>query len=249
MVASLSAATFVVDSSTITGSYNPLNKISATAPGSSSTASAFQSSIASAFTAGNGAVWGFNQNGTILSNAEDTWSLTFATNKILSIAQDANMRYNNFGSAGATSSPGTGNDMFSAQSGASTYTLTFSLSGSNIGANEKILEVGLAALNRSNGTTPVYTVTARLDDNTTISLSDTLTVGTVDTDNTHFSIAATAGRYITALTVSATNSQTAIIDDFSFITGNVTAVPEPSTFAALAGVAMLGVAALRRRRS
>ena len=37
--------------------------------------------------------------------------------------------------------------------------------------------------------------------------------------------------------------------DYRFIAGEVSAVPEPSTYAALAGVAALGLAACRRRRA
>ena len=48
-----------------------------------------------------------------------------------------------------------------------------------------------------------------------------------------------------------TNSTTALKGSYSFNGGNqvLTIIPEPSTYAALAGVAVLGLAALRRRRA
>lgn len=252
LLVGLNAATIVVDSSTITGSYNPLNKLPSVAPGSSSTVAQFTSAVSTAFAAGNGAVWGFNHTVNpgpyISTSVSDTWALTFAPGKTLSVGQSVLMRYNNFGSAGATSS-GTA-DMFSGVNGDSSFTLTFSLSGANLGTDEKILQIGFAVLSRTSGTTPTYTITATQDDNSTIVLTDTVTAGgAVDADNTHFGIVATAGRYIKGVTISATNSQAAIIDDFGFITGTPSAVPEPATFATLAGAFILGSAAYRRRRS
>jgi hypothetical protein len=51
--------------------------------------------------------------------------------------------------------------------------------------------------------------------------------------------------------VTFTSSTTALKGSYSFNAGNeiFTIVPEPSTYAALAGVAVLGLAALRRRRA
>lgn len=242
------AATIVVDPADITASYNPLNKLPSTAPGSSSTVAGFTSAVSAAFVTGNGAVWGFNSTNANLTSAAavDVWSLALATGKTLTVGQSIRMRYNNFGSAGATSSSPSASDVFCGFNGESAFTLSFSLSGASVASDEKITQIGFAVINRSTGTTPVYTVTATFDDNSTTVLTDTVTVGTADTDNTHFGIVASAGRYITSLTVSATNSQAAIIDDLGFITSSV--IPEPASCAGLASLAALGFAATRRRR-
>jgi len=239
-----SSAQVVVDAGTLSGDYNPANTIASVATGSSSTVAEFTSTMTSAFASGQGAVWGFNGGPGI--NGTD-WDIDFGTGKSLNISTSAVVAYLDFSTAGFTSPSTSGGNMFAVNNGEpdrSGFTMDFALSGAGLAPNEFITEIGFAALNRSSGNTPTYTVTATLDDASTIVLTETIAVGAVDSNNVHFGIQATPGRHIVSLAIEtdAASSQIAAIDDFGFVTA---VVPEPSTTALLLGVA--GMSLLRRR--
>lgn len=98
-----------------------------------------------------------------------SWELGFGTDKVLTIdfvtstVANNDVTYNNFSSAGSTSAAlDTRNVDILVIKGSDptrhTFTMNFSLSGTGLATNEKITEIGFAALNRNNSSDN-YTVT------------------------------------------------------------------------------------------
>ncbi len=233
------------------GAFNPAGTITATAPTSNITLAAFTTNVSTAFTGGNGGVINFNKttNGEIQHTSGDNYAGTLALNKNFSVTitdPGSNFRQADFSSAGSTSVSTGGADLLAANNNNTTSTFTLGISGSGYAVGEQIRQVGFAVLNRTNvGATNLYTVVFTLDNATTVTLTDTVAEGAVNTDNTFFGYQASGDRFITRFTINSGNAnQPWLIDDLGF----VTAIPEPSA-ALLGAVGMLALLTNRRRNA
>lgn len=138
----------------------------------------------------------------------------------------------NVGTGLATASSGTTFMGFGTDTNPRTFTFSQPLS-----------EVGIVGVGRNDGNARTSTVTFTFLDTTSVALTDTVNS---NSDNTLFGYKAIGSNYITSMTITLSTGF-ARFDDIGFVTA--TAVPEPSTYAALAGLGILGFAACRRRAS
>jgi hypothetical protein len=220
---------------------------------------AWQTTMASAFTAGNGAVWDSSFSGgqadSVNAGYTALWNnvvLNYAPNKALtlSLESDSATGGNNlfqsslYGSATATSGhlaigPNDGGTF--ATTG---YTFDFGLSGSGLAAGESINSLAFALLGRS-GAVGTVTFTATFSDATTQTLSIGSALGTQGV-NSFFEFNAPTGDSIESLTYASTTGRINPLDDLSFTT--TSDVPEPTTIAlAGIGLGLLLVSKARRR--
>jgi len=252
---STSAAVIAIPAAGTSGfvsAFNPALTITATAPASNITLAAFTTNVSTAFTGGNGGVINFNKTttGEIQHISGDNYAGTLALNKNFSVTitdPGSNFRQADFSSAGSTSVSTGGADLLAANNNNTTSTFTLGISGSGYAVGEQIRQVGFAVLNRTHAPNPSftnpYTVVFTLDDATTVTLTDSVASGNVNTDNTFFGYQASGDRFITRFTINSGNAnQPWLIDDLGF----VVAIPEPSA-ALLGAVGMLALLTNRRR--
>lgn len=233
------------------------------AAGSASNLADFRTSVSTAFASGRGGVTQFETGvGTALytpntpfstinlSYAGGSKTLSLGISKINDASTAEVVRVGSYGSASSVS----GMNMLDRSNGGTDateggYQFNFSLSGSLV-PNERVYEFGFSALSRSSYSS-TFTAVATLNDATTQTVTVNMTNvgnnGTGANNNQHISFSSPTGKWFTSVSFNTTNTslvnQRTIIDDFAFST-----IPEPSTYAALAGLLALGLVAYKRRQ-
>lgn len=207
------------------------------ATGNSLTAATFATNVATAFSNNTGGVWNFeNLTTTVLHNETITLnygaSLANSLQMTLTLADTSGF---NAGIDGATTSlafnePTSGITVLGLPGNFSARTFTLS-------EGSYLLTVGILSTDR-NDASRIPSLTVTFLDNTTASTSG------ANADNVFFhGLSGTLDNPIVSFTLTQNNYLR--WDDLGFIV----AIPEPSSAVALAGVAAVGFAALRRRRA
>lgn len=205
------------------------NNVVSLAPGSSLAIAAFKSEIESAFTGGTGGTINFegattgNHTSIVSSFNGGASSITFTvTGNSVNTATDAT------NSASGSTYMGFLNNV-----NGTAYTFT---------PSEPLSVFGIVAITRGSVRTP--TITLNLANSSTVALTDAIAVSADNTLFNYKSISASTNIVSFSITMP---DGFARFDDIGFVTAS--AVPEPSTYAALVGAGILAFAATRRRRS
>lgn len=247
----LSAVTFVNAATDITtvgvydGSATPTNTVDRNA--GSSDVSSFTTDVLAAFSAGNGGVINFESS--IGGNKSGNINAEFAgAAKTLAIGVDDLVSdLYNFQTSSNLSPISGANSFFASNSGTTKITFDFgSITGGAV--NEAVTQVGFTVIGRQTGVATTVSATAILSDDSSISLAGVgfTSDATFAAQDTFYSFAASSGLSISSVTIdfAGTGDQRRGIDDLGFITA---VIPEPNTYAMLAGLTGLAYVMLRRR--
>jgi len=203
----------------------------------STSLASYSSIFSSAYAANRGGVITFD-NITMSSTDQfdPTLSATYGAGSVLTITTSTNYGDYQIQTAAVVGIPISGGTYLRVKGGSvsgGTGFQTFNFSSA-------LSHVAFTALTRTDATRSI-TATVTFDDDTTSSLSDTVTGNASPNDDTFFGFTAPEGRTIKSLVISGGSGNYFAIDDLAF----VVAIPEPSTV--LAG-GMAGLVLLARRR-
>lgn len=220
------------------------NSVDFEAAGNSQTLPAFSSAIVSAYANDLGGVIDFNGTGTLAVG--DTLTSTFGVNNTQSLVltnthtPGASYQWGST-STSRTAISGAAGEFLGLTGGFGTWNnFAFALSG------QQVNSLGLTMLSRSGNATTSASLTVTFDDASTAVRSPVTIANSNAGGDTFFQVDAASGRYITSFKLTlATNDPGyfSSIDDIGF-----TVVPEPSTYALLAGLLGLAAVVMRRRR-